>query len=136
MVFDIVVFLQFMLQHYVFYQAFIPERTFCAWETSTFEEHDDFMYIYIACEPYRKIRCTQIPLPPFSQTLYPLAPPKLRKLPAAKALPVIRRLVNLISKRTAGAFSGGRFCQYILRIKERSLRRGGRRVLRDQRVGG
>ena len=36
----------------------------------------------------------------------------------------------------AGAFSGGRFCQYKLREEDRSLRRGGRRIARGQRVGG
>ena len=38
-------------------------------------------------------------------------------------------------RMTAGAFSGGRFRQYKLREEERSLRRGGRRVMRGSRVG-
>ena len=41
------------------------------------------------------------------------------------------------SRRMRGsALRGGRFCQYILRDEERSLRRGGRCPLPDQPVGG
>ena len=35
-------------------------------------------------------------------------------------------------RRTGSALSGGRFCQYKSRDEERSLRRGGRRILPDQ----